>query len=246
LRSRKVQDEEEAPRMKRLPALALLATTAMAAAIVYNTVIDGPGRGGRKNTLEAEDAIAGGTTKMLVDGGDTTASVVTLRYDPTVEAVQKELLASGFYKGPVDGVFGKRTKKAIVDYETANSLPETGKATPRLIEHIKFTREVAQAAKFTGSTGAAALDEPEADPGAALEPDPTPEPDDTTAPVRKLQQSLAELGYAPGPVDGALSDATRRAIREFERDRGLAETGEASADVLMELAKISGGAEPAN
>ena len=241
MRSKADEDEDQAPRVKRLPAAAMLATAAMASAIVYNTLLDDWGRGGgRKNTLEAEDGFTAGTTKMLVDGGET--PVVTLRYDPTVEAVQKELLASGFYKGPVDGVFGKRTRKAISDYETTNGLPDTGKATPQLIEHIKFTREVTQASRFTGSTGEAAPEEPEAsadpiDPPAAVE---------SAEDILRVQKSLAELGYAPGPIDGVMSAATRRAIREFERDRGLAETGGVNGDVVMELAKMSSGGETQN
>ena len=240
MRSKADDDEDEAPRVKRLPAAAMLATVAMASAIVYNTLIDDWGRGTRKNTLEAEDGFTAGTTKMLVDGGETT--VVTLRYDPTVEAVQKELLASGFYKGPVDGVFGKRTRKAISDYETTNGLPDTGRATPQLIEHIKFTREVAQASRFTGSTGDAAPEQPEpsADP---IEP---PASEASGEDVLKVQKSLSELGYAPGPIDGVLSATTRRAIREFERDRGLAETGAVNGAVVMELAKMSSGGETAN
>ena len=47
--------------------------------------------------------------------------------------------------------------------------------------------------------------------------------------MKAVQQILADLGYAPGPVDGALGGATTRAISAFQRDRKIAETGRISA-----------------
>jgi hypothetical protein len=35
--------------------------------------------------------------------------------------------------------------------------------------------------------------------------------------VRKVQQRLAELGFAPGPIDGAFGDLTRAAVWAFEK-----------------------------
>ena len=55
-----------------------------------------------------------------------------------------------------------------------------------------------------------------------------------------VQTGLAELGYRPGTIDGFVGEATRRAIREFEMDRGLPLTGEISARLLEEMKKISG------
>ncbi len=40
-----------------------------------------------------------------------------------------------------------------------------------------------------------------------------------------VERRLAELGYDPGPADGALDRQTRRAIRQYQRDQGLPETG---------------------
>ncbi|SET48239.1 peptidoglycan-binding protein [Oceanicella actignis] len=48
------------------------------------------------------------------------------------------------------------------------------------------------------------------------------------ATVARIQAQLAELGYDPGPVDGAMGPRTRRAIIAFQRDNGLARTGAAN------------------
>jgi peptidoglycan hydrolase-like protein with peptidoglycan-binding domain len=55
-----------------------------------------------------------------------------------------------------------------------------------------------------------------------------------------VQSILADLGYAPGSIDGTLSPATRRAIEDFEVDRGLPMTGRISPQLLQELTAVSG------
>lgn len=46
--------------------------------------------------------------------------------------------------------------------------------------------------------------------------------------VRDLQASLAALGYNPGPADGLMGKRTAAAIRDFEGDHGMAQSGEIS------------------
>lgn len=58
--------------------------------------------------------------------------------------------------------------------------------------------------------------------------------------IRMVQIGLAELGYDPGPVDGLLGRETHRAICQFQRERAMPVTGEISADLIGELAKVSG------
>jgi hypothetical protein len=55
--------------------------------------------------------------------------------------------------------------------------------------------------------------------------------------TRAIQQRLAELGYKPGPIDGMDGPRTRAAIRAFERDQGLPQTGRATPEVITALSK---------
>jgi peptidoglycan hydrolase-like protein with peptidoglycan-binding domain len=55
--------------------------------------------------------------------------------------------------------------------------------------------------------------------------------------IRKVQRDLAELGYDPGPADGAMGSRTRSAIRAFQSDRGLASDGIVNTALLDQLAK---------
>ncbi|MCP5153538.1 MAG: peptidoglycan-binding protein [Ectothiorhodospiraceae bacterium] len=50
-----------------------------------------------------------------------------------------------------------------------------------------------------------------------------------------IQQLLAAKGFDPGPADGKLGPATRRAIRAYQTDAGLAATGEPSIELQRHL-----------
>ncbi len=70
-----------------------------------------------------------------------------------------------------------------------------------------------------------------------LETDETPlapldEPDENIA---EAQRILIYLGYKPGPPDGVPGDRTRAALRAFQADVGLAQTGEINQTVLARL-----------
>src|SRR5947208_13786576 len=56
--------------------------------------------------------------------------------DPTVEATQEELAQQGYYKGPVDGIFGPTTRDAVAKYQTANQLNVTGSLSPDTMQSL--------------------------------------------------------------------------------------------------------------
>jgi len=55
--------------------------------------------------------------------------------------------------------------------------------------------------------------------------------------VEQIQFLLNKLNYNVGQVDGIIGPKTISAIKAFERDAGLPETGEASANLLLQLRK---------
>lgn len=57
--------------------------------------------------------------------------------------------------------------------------------------------------------------------------------------VREIQQTLAQLGYNPGPIDGLYGKKTRAAIQAFQKKEGLKVDGEATVDVLRALRNLS-------
>ena len=63
---------------------------------------------------------------------------------------------------------------------------------------------------------------------------------DDPATVMAVQQILADLGYDPGPADGAMGDTTASAISAFQHDRNVPETGQITPELLSELKRVTG------
>lgn len=65
--------------------------------------------------------------------------------------------------------------------------------------------------------------------------------------VREVQQVLATRGYYKGELDGTLNPAFRRAIWNFQRDKGLSRTASLDRATLAALEmSASGSASPAS
>ena len=57
--------------------------------------------------------------------------------------------------------------------------------------------------------------------------------------MRSVQRMLRDVGYDPGPIDGARGGQTASALSAFQRDKGLKRTGTLTAPTLQALAKTS-------
>ncbi|MBB4121573.1 peptidoglycan-binding domain-containing protein [Martelella radicis] len=84
----------------------------------------------------------------------------------------------------------------------------------------------------------------------AVAPRPSPEPQAEEAVVserdiiRQAQEQLAAAGYYKGKPDGVTGPLTEAAIRAFQADQGLADTGTADAGLLAMLKGGQGGLPP--
>jgi hypothetical protein len=58
---------------------------------------------------------------------------------------------------------------------------------------------------------------------------------DASSRVDDIQRALAREGYYDGPIDGRLGNATRKALRSFQRARGLEVTGNINGAVIQAL-----------
>jgi peptidoglycan hydrolase-like protein with peptidoglycan-binding domain len=184
-------------------------------------------------------ALPEGKTSVTVEPSGKASRVISLKYDGLVEDVQRELLATGHFTGLVDGVTGPRTKLAIEAYQRDNRMDVTGDISKGLLEHIKYTRKLNQAAEFTGSVAPAATlpsekKQPLVLPLASVKKLPVEKPQARTADnaISKVQLRLAQLGYDPGSRSGQLDEGTRSAILIFEMDHGLPMEGRISKALL--------------
>lgn len=141
-----------------------------------------------------------------------------------VRAVQRELAGRGYDVGQVDGTLSDKTRAAISAFQTSEGLAVTGFPSDDLLRQILLGHSVAPGAA-TGSVAASDSIAANAAQHAA---------------VKGVQQVLADLGYAPGPIDGAWGANTARAVSAFQRDRDIAETGQITPELLDEVERVTG------
>ena len=130
-----------------------------------------------------------------------------LRYGSRGDAVkilQEKLNAKGYSSGNVDGIFGTKTRAAVISFQKANGLGVdgiVGKLTWAKLYDAAPVSVVAPAAQpmlRSGSRGEA---------------------------VRKLQELLNARGYDCGAVDGIFGVKTRAAVIAFQKANGLSADG---------------------
>jgi peptidoglycan hydrolase-like protein with peptidoglycan-binding domain len=136
----------------------------------------------------------------------------------TVRAIQTALLARGYETGGNDGLAGPVTRAAILAYEADHGLPLTAEPSADFLEIV-----------LLGSSA------PRRTAGGALTPGPG-----AGQVIRSVQQSLAKLGYRAGKPDGRLGEDTIEAIRQFEKQEGLSDTGRISGELMARLTLLAG------
>lgn len=136
--------------------------------------------------------------------------------------IQTALAAKRYETGGQDGIAGPVTQAAILAYEIDNGLPLTAEPSDALLQMIK-----------DGRRGPAT--------NASTAPGPKAE-----ALIRSVQGSLSKLGYKVGRADGRLGEATIAAIRAFEKQQAMPDTGRISGDLVSRLTRLSSPARTAD
>lgn len=227
----------------------------------YNGAIDGI-RGAQTNAAIATaqkayglatDGIAGARTIAALQAdvrpsvspkptvSNQAANTVTTANDGGVANLQNLLTDRGFYKGPITGFLGTRTREAIISAQKAYGLTTDGVAGARTIAALEAGAP-RQPISVTNVTPTIRVEpkpqvtpQPTIQPQVSATPQPqiqvipkptTPAVQPTTAPaqpttapaatattqVSELQRLLAQRGFYTGKVDGVLSGETRNAI----------------------------------
>src|SRR3954462_4282676 len=128
----------------------------------------------------------------------------------SVRTVQQSLSHEGWEPGPVDGLYGPRTKGAVTRFQAAARIGVDGIVGPqtrRALTHVQ-TESLRRGAGFA-------------------QPDGSPR-------VRSLQVRLGKRGLRPGPVDGLFGPRTQAAVQRLQRHNGV----RASGVVTTRTAKI--------
>jgi lipid-binding SYLF domain-containing protein len=162
--------------------------------------------------------------------------------DPKVRQVQEALQSRGIDPGPIDGIMGPQTKKAIADFQRLQNLYVSGHLDPQT-----------EAALGIGTMQNKTGEENKREKPAAPKPEPTPynqnqtpqyDPDadhsndigqtntnmglgtaSTVEDIKQVQIALKNRGYDPGDINGMVSSQTQEAVRKFQAANNLPVTG---------------------
>ena len=209
----------------------------------------------RRNGLDADGVAGPGTLEKMYANSPKKASAavgiigVTLKKGDegaAVRLLQNELRSFGFLKSAADGSFGAATETAVKNFQSANGLTADGKAGHSTLLKL-FTGSVNPSTKTAAPKPTAtprATAKPTATPKVTAKPTATPNmyvrvtaaPNGTYftlekgmmgEPVKKLQQALKSAGYYSGTCDGYYGDATVKAVKNYQRAKGLVQDGKA-------------------
>lgn len=189
--------------------------------------IDGVyGPGTTQAVLEAQrfygiqvDGIAGVQTIAALQGSssdrypdDGSSSIGTTE-------LQRLLSNRGYYFGPIDGIYGRESQRAVRQFQRANGLTVDGIAGPQTIAYLDSANSgyVPTTAPFDGGR------------------------DIVYSPsyTREVQSRLRALGFYFGSIDSVYGAGTREAVRNFQADNGLVVDGDAGGQTLRALGLVA-------
>ena len=155
---------------------------------------------------------------------------ITLRVGDSgepVKALQQGLRKAGYFKGTVDGKYGESTYDAVLAFQKANNLRQTGVANAATQKLLFGDKPLATKTPVpvTNPPSFRTVTNPPVGSNYV-----TLRMGDSGAPVELLQRALRNGGYFKGTVDGKYGASTYEAVLRFQANNGLKQTGNANAE----------------
>ena len=174
-----------------------------------------------------------------------------------VRVIQQALVDLKFLGGKPDGAFGPMTRNAIRAFQRSVGARETGEPTREVFAALQsalFKAEVAARPPVILAPADAPPPPPTStDIARATPPAPNAARTDTESwpttavdQVKAIQTLLKAQGFSSSTPDGQLGPMTRTAIRDFEKSRGLPQTGDPSKAVFDALKDARAPSTPKN
>ncbi|MCO4756084.1 MAG: peptidoglycan-binding protein [Bacteriovoracaceae bacterium] len=154
----------------------------------------------------------------------------------TVLEIQKKLSDKGFYKGPTDGKWTMRTRRALRKYQLQEGLAAHGKLNQKTLTSLNMNRnkeikpDVLQAQEDMESKTQNLTDTSEQ----SMEDSPKSIQAYNRELVKKVQSELSKRGWEL-EEDGILGSRTQGALKQFQEKSALKRTGEVNSETLKAL-----------
>lgn len=147
-----------------------------------------------------------------------------------VREAQSHLSALGYYLGEVDGLYGPKTREAIISFETAYGYEASGLVSTSLL------RNIGDVAQNSGRQLSPAEDPIDARPSISRPVDTRSQVD--AALIARVQIGLINFGEVEISADGVLGQETKAAITRFQQRYKLNVTGAPDDAIIRKLEDI--------
>jgi peptidoglycan hydrolase-like protein with peptidoglycan-binding domain len=155
--------------------------------------------------------------KTLLDGGNDASPGGSSKKSPNRGAtlsLQTQFRNAGFNPGPVDGIFGERTKFLLTQLRSGCPMAEEFASSfdiqPQTVAKEQSSAPAREEIARPHAVGSPARMEGVKPVSAAVQPVRGQEE------IRILQLRLRDAGYDPGPFDGVMGPKTKMALQQYE------------------------------
>jgi len=166
------------------------------------------------------------------------AAYSTLRYGDSGSAVKKmqtALVKLGYNTGGIDSRFGPTTEKAVRQFQKDNKLAVDGKAGNQTLTLLY--QKADGSSSSSSSSGSTSTDKSDYFGGNYT----TLKYGSKGSRVTLLQKALNELGYNCGKADGSFGAGTQKAVKAFQKAKGLSSDGKAGQQTLKKIESLLSG-----
>lgn len=182
-----------------------------------------------KNGLK-KDGIAGTATinklKSILDPNYVAPSGSQSGSSSDIEKAQTMLKALGMYSGQITGNVGSKTQAAIIAFQKKHGLTQSGALDAATMAKLQQA--------YGGDTSDSKTEEPADQTSASVEV------------VRNAQIMLKELGLYYGEITGNVGTKTKAAIKQFQKQYGITQSGMPTAETMTMLDIVYRGEDEAD
>ncbi|HEX6267242.1 MAG TPA: peptidoglycan-binding domain-containing protein [Burkholderiales bacterium] len=139
-----------------------------------------------------------------------------------VRRAEQALAQKQFVTGPIDGVLDAESRYGLRSFQQSMDLAATGDLNMETLEALGVDGRNRASAQAGGGSAAA---------GASVGTSTLYTPEN----IRAVEQALKDRNYVVGQVDTDIEPDTQYGLRQFQRDQGLAATGNFNIQTLERL-----------